>query len=284
VEVAGHVGAVCGAATGDNAGWEVHGPRDVLFHFVEAAVVVDGGGVSGDAVGLFAGEIAAGVEGVNADVVERAAAGEGFAATPLAFADVEAEGALDGLDLAEVAVANELDGAQIGRLIVAAIGDHQFLVCGLAGGDHLLAVFNAGGHGLFTEHVLAGLGGADGVLGVHGVGERDVDGIDSGVVRDLVERFVAVDGTGWDVVLGGDLLGLVAMAADEGSDLGVGGVACAGHEVAGDPAEADDGVAGFLLGGLSMCGGGDEMSSGAEGGEAGEVSAGEGHWASVLGT
>ncbi len=198
-------------------------------------------------VGLFAGEIAAGVERVDAYIVERAAAGELLAEAPLARADVEAEGALDGLHLAECAVANELDGAEVGGLVVAAVGDHELYVGGLAGGDHLLAVGDAGGHGLFAEHVLAGLGGADGVLGVHGVGQRDVDGVDGGIVRNLVEVFVVVDGTGGNVVLGRDAIGLVAMTADERGDLRVGGVARAGHEVTGDAAEADDGVAGLLL-------------------------------------
>ena len=84
--------------------------------------------------------------------------------------DVEAEGALDGLDLAERAVADELDGPQVGGLVMAAISDHELDVGGLAGGDHGLGLGNVGGHGFFAEHMLAGLGGADGVLGVHGVG------------------------------------------------------------------------------------------------------------------
>ena len=42
---------------------------------------------------------------------------------------------------------------------------------------------DGGGHGLFAEHVLAGFGGADGVFGVHGVGQGDVDGVDGFVAR-----------------------------------------------------------------------------------------------------
>ena len=53
--------------------------------------------------------------------------------------NVETEGALNGLHLAECAVTNELNGPQVGGLVVAAIGDHELDVGGLAGGDHGLA-------------------------------------------------------------------------------------------------------------------------------------------------
>src|ERR1035438_8035248 len=84
---------------------------------------------------------------------------------------------------------------------------------------------SAGGHWLLAEHVLAGLGGSYGVLGVHRVGQCDVDGINSGIVHDFVEIFVAVYRRGRNVVFGCDTLGFVAMAADERGDLRVGGVA-----------------------------------------------------------
>ena len=169
-EVASHGGAVGGGATGDDAGRKPHGPGDVFLDLVEAAVVVNDRSIGGDVFGLLAGEIAASVEGVDADVEERAAAGHFLAETPFAGGDVEAEGAFDSLHLTEGARADEFDGAEVGRLVVAAVGDHELDVGGLAGGDHLLGLGNIGGHGLFAEHVLAGLGGADGVFGVHGVG------------------------------------------------------------------------------------------------------------------
>src|SRR5208337_719293 len=115
--------------------------------------------------------------------------------------------------------------------VVAAVGDHEPDVCRLASRDHRLGLGHIGGHGLFAEDVLAGFGGADGVLGVHGVGQRDVDGVDGGVVRDFVEVFVVVNGAGRDAVLGGDAVGLVAMAADEGGGLRVGGIQRPAHEV-----------------------------------------------------
>ena len=254
-EIAGHVGAVGGGATGDNAGGEAHGPCHVFFDLVEAAVVVDDRGVGGDVFRLFAGEVAAGVEGIDAYVEERSATGHLLAEPPLAGGDVESEGAIDGLDLAERTGANELDGKEVGGFVVAAVGDHELDVGGLAGGDHLLGLGDVEAHGLFAEDVFAGLGGADGVFGVHGVWERDIDCIDGGVVRDLVKVFVVIDGVSRDVVLCGDAVGLVAMAADECGDLRVGGIENAAHEVICDASEADDGVTGLAANGLGIEGG-----------------------------
>ena len=42
---------------------------------------------------------------------------------------------------------------------------------------HFFALGNRDRHGLFTEHVHARLDGADGVLAVHVIGQRDIDGI-----------------------------------------------------------------------------------------------------------
>jgi hypothetical protein len=135
---------------------------------------------------------------------------------------------------------------------VQPVGNHQLYVGGLAGGDHCFGIGDCGAHGFFAEDVLAGFGGADGVLGVHVVGERDVDGVDGLVVADFVHVFVAVDGGCGDAVLGGDFGGFVGMAADEAGDGGVRTLLDAAHEVVGDAAETDDAVAGFLGGGLGI--------------------------------
>jgi len=57
-----HVGTVSGVATGYDAGWKLHCPGDILFHFIEAAVVVDDRGIGRDVLRLLAGQIAACVE------------------------------------------------------------------------------------------------------------------------------------------------------------------------------------------------------------------------------
>jgi len=95
-EVSLHGRAVSCGATGDDAGGEAHSPSDVLFDFFEPAVSIDGRSAGGDELWLFAREIAAGVEGINADVEERTATREFPAETPLAGRDVETKTALDG--------------------------------------------------------------------------------------------------------------------------------------------------------------------------------------------
>ena len=214
-------------------------------------------GLEGGGDWLFGGEHAEGVEAVDADVEHGAAASEFFGVTPLAELDVEAVGAFHGLKAAEFASAHEVERFEGDGFEVEAVGDHELDVRGFAGVDHLLTFGGADGHWFFAEDVLACLGGADGVLGVHAVGKGDVDGVDGGVGGDAVEVFVAVDGLAGDAVLGGDTLGFVAMAADEAGDSGVLGVFCAFEEVSGDAAEADDAIANFAVavrgGGLREC-------------------------------
>ena len=59
--------------------------------------------------------------------------------------------------------------------------------------DHLLALVGGHGQRFLAQHVNASVGGADGVLRVHRVGQRDVDRIDlleTGVVFVVRERAV----------------------------------------------------------------------------------------------
>ena len=61
---------------------------------------------------------------------------KGFLQAPFFRAAVEAESALDGLDLAECSVADEFDGGEVSGFVVAAIGDHELDVGRFAGLDH----------------------------------------------------------------------------------------------------------------------------------------------------
>ena len=144
---------------------------------------------------------------------------------------------------------------QVGGLVVAAVGDHELDVGVAAGRDHGCGIGDGDAHGLLAEDVLAGAGGADGVLGVHGVGQGDVDGVDGGVGGDLSRSFRSCRCSCGDVVLGGDADGLVAVAADQAGDFGLRGLGGAAEEVVGDAAETDDGIAdaagSFRSGGLS---------------------------------
>src|ERR1022692_2116417 len=120
-----HVGTVSRVATGYDAGRELHCPGNILLHFIEAAILIDDRGIGRDVFRLLAGQVAAGVEGVNTHIEERPTAGEFLAEPPFARGNVKAEGALNGLHLAQCALADEPDRFQVGRLRVAAISDHQ---------------------------------------------------------------------------------------------------------------------------------------------------------------
>src|ERR1035437_9326006 len=60
-----HVGTVSRVATGYDAGRELHCPGNILLHFIEAAILIDDRGIGRDVFRLLAGQVAAGVEGVN---------------------------------------------------------------------------------------------------------------------------------------------------------------------------------------------------------------------------
>ena len=241
--VAAEFDAIASGAGADGARGIAAEPLDVLFDLGETAVAVRGGEHCLERDGLLSSDPAEEAERVDSVVEHGATAAEGFGEAPLAGTHIGTMVAVHGLDGAELAAADDLERLDVGGLVVQPIGDHQFDSGGTAGVDHAAALGGGDVHGLLAEDVLAGTGGADGVLGVHGVGEGDVDGVDGGVGGDAVEVLVGVDGGGGDVVLGGDALCLVAVAADESGDTGLSGLRGAAKEVVGDAAESDDGVA-----------------------------------------
>jgi hypothetical protein len=94
------------------------------------------------------------------------------------------------------------------------------LALGLLGRvDHLLAFGHRHGHRLFADHVLAGLEGADGVLGVHGVGQHHVHDVNVLVVDQPVVGFVIVHVLVGNVVLAFPLGGLGRRARHQAGEL-----------------------------------------------------------------
>src|SRR6185437_10471745 len=100
------------------------------LHLVEAAVVVDGRGIGLDIARLFSGEVARGVQAVDAHVKQRASAGEFLVQAILGCGDAvelergpdgKSEAALDRLNLPDLPGANQLDGLEVLRLILAAV-------------------------------------------------------------------------------------------------------------------------------------------------------------------
>ena len=231
--------AVGAATRGDRAGGELQGELDSLFDAGEARSGRLGGDLRGEGGGLFAGDPADGVERVDAEIEERTASGE-LAVKPPAVELRAVEAALKALDLTDGARASDLANLLPHGIVLDAIGDHQLHVRLAAGVDHPGAFGGGDSHGLLAEDMLAGLGGADGVFGVHAVGQPDVDGIDLGIVRDLVEVLVVVDRFVRDSV---ELLKfrrlLRGVAADQRGDLAVRGERAGLHEDGRDIAKAD---------------------------------------------
>src|SRR6266853_3170989 len=93
---------------------------------------------------FFARKVTASVEGVDPHVHERTAPGHFSLSAPFVRLDVESKCAFDGLDLAQPALANQLDSPLIHGFKMAAVTDHQLLFCALAGGDHLARFRNRG--------------------------------------------------------------------------------------------------------------------------------------------
>ena len=116
--------------------------------------------------------------------------------------------------LTNPAATRQLDRVEIDRLEVQPIRDHQLDVVRPARGDHLPAFLDRDRHRLFAQHVDAGPGGANRVLGVHRIGQRDVDGIDA--AQALVE-FVVVERVIEPIPLR-DLAPLGSIAADDCSE------------------------------------------------------------------
>src|ERR1700728_663012 len=112
-EEAGHVGAVSGVTGGYDARGKLHGPRTIFFDLAKAGVFIDHRAARFEAGRLFAGEIAAGIQRIDTNVHERAAAGHSLVKTPLARVFDKAIGALYGLNCAEFAVPNQLNRAQV---------------------------------------------------------------------------------------------------------------------------------------------------------------------------
>ena len=67
----------------------------------------------------------------------------------------------------KLSVPNHSDRAEIGRLILTPVGNHQFLTRLLASVDHSLAIFDAGCHRFLAEHMFAGLRCPNCIVRVH---------------------------------------------------------------------------------------------------------------------
>src|SRR6202022_3090573 len=67
--------------------------------------------------------------------------------------------------------------------------------------------------GFLGQHMLARLEPTDGVLGMHPVGQNDIDDVNLGIVLDRIVALVVIDVFGVHGVAQGELVGFVAMTA-----------------------------------------------------------------------
>ena len=95
---------------------------------------------------------------------------------------------LNSFGSADRAVAHELDRLEIDVLEMEAVGDHEADVMLARRCQHAFALFDRHRHRFLAEHVDTRFGSADRELGVHGVRERDVDGVD--FVQAILELFI----------------------------------------------------------------------------------------------
>ncbi len=166
-------------------------------------------------------------------------------------AHIEAVVADDRDERSEFLGARDANHLAIEGLVLAAIGDHQLALRLLAGGDHGFAVGNRSGHRLFAQHMLAGLEAANGVFGVHAVGQHDVNDVDVGIVLQLVVGLVAVDVLRVDAITRAELGGLFGMPGNERDGLGMLAQGKRRKDlVDGERAESDDRVAELLAWGI----------------------------------
>ena len=86
--------------------------------------------------------------------------------------------------------------------------------------DHCFALRKRSSHRFFAEHALARLQRADRVIRVHGIGQHNVGDIDSAVVFNTLEVFIAVNRLRIDAIGAGDLPGLLGMSADQRRRIG----------------------------------------------------------------
>ena len=127
------------------------------------------------------------------------------------------EGGTEGDDAADHALIDQLLGHRVGLGQTLVVADHQELPRFMGGLDHLLALLQRGGHGLFTQHMLTGLQGGDGDGRVGMVGHADADCVDGGIGQHGLSGLI-----GLAAVLSGQLGGALGIQIIEACQLRIG--------------------------------------------------------------
>ena len=155
-------------------------------------VGLDLGGADPDRI--FAGEHARGLQAIDADIHERAAAGERAIQTPLlGIADGKAEVGVDDLHVTQHFFARQPDALEMVGVELRAVTHAQHLAGLLAGIEHALRALYGNLQRLLAEHVFAGGGGGERVFHVQRVRRHHVNDVDVRVRRHLRHVLVVVD-------------------------------------------------------------------------------------------
>ena len=225
------IGVIPGPDVGRGAVGELQPELQRLFDFLEEVRLGLRQLLGGHRDRIGVGGHAGGLDGIDAHVQERAAAGELLLDAPGMLAEREPVGGGDLQERAELLRLREADEFLVVRVVMQAIAEGEALAGLLTRGDHGVAVSDGGRHRLLADDVLAGAEGGDDVLGVD-AGRRDhVDHIDRLVRGDLVPLVIRIDVGVSEAVQLGELLPLGARAGDRGDELHVLGLKQRGREL-----------------------------------------------------
>jgi hypothetical protein len=198
-------------------------PRNGLLHLGEAAVIA----ARHDRRHrhrFLAGEVACGLDTVDADVHERTAPRQCAVQTPHSGLDGKAEMRIDHFERAEVPASRDARGFEVVRFEVQTIAHSQDPACRLHGIDHLPAALHRDFHRLFAKHVLSRFRRNHGVVQMNRVRRYHVHHVDVRIVGHAVHGLVAIDVFVGDAVLSFPPGRLGRRARDDSGEAAVGGL------------------------------------------------------------
>ena len=184
---------------------------------------------------------------MHAQVDQRAAAGALLVAEPAAREALAAQvGGLGVVDFAELVVVDEVLEQAAVVAEAAHKADHQQLAVPAGGVGHRLGLLRVHGHGLLAQHVLAGVQGGDGALGVRGVPGAHADRVELRAGREHVVHVQEAAGR-IHMILVAAMVQVPLVDVAQGVELHVRVLGVGGQMHAGNAAAADDGDLEFLV-------------------------------------
>ena len=188
--------------------------------------------------------MARGVYAIDADILQWPAPMFGLQAV-IAGGHLEAEYRLENQRRADAALPDMIQNGQGGGFVVQPVCGHQENSRGIGGGNHGLGF----GHGyrqrFFHHDVLARPCGANGIVGVHGIRQCDID-----CIHRVAGQQRVVIGIGHhfrDAVKGRQLVAFFQIARHNCGNGGIARLRHAGQKrLLADPARADDGISDHL--------------------------------------